>query len=118
MAGPLTELARWRADTPGSTERIHLNNAGAALPPRPVLEAVIAHLRREAEIGGYEAADEAADGIARSYAAVARLVGCAPNNIAIVENATVAVAQATRARSISVPATPSSRAGPTTSRTS
>lgn len=93
MAGPPTELARWRADTPGSTERIHLNNAGAALPPRPVLEAVTAHLRRESEIGGYEAADEAADGIAQCYAAVARLVGCAPNNIAIVENATVAVAQ-------------------------
>ncbi len=93
MAEELTELTRWRADTPGSAERIHLNNAGAALPPRPVLEAVTAHLRREAEIGGYEAADEAADGIRDSYAAVARLVGCAPNNIAIVENATVAVAQ-------------------------
>lgn len=93
MAEELTELARWRADTPGTTERIHLNNAGAALPTRPVLEAVTAHLRRESEIGGYEAADEAADGIAQTYAAVARFVGCAPNNIAIVENATVGVAQ-------------------------
>jgi selenocysteine lyase/cysteine desulfurase len=93
VAQELTELARWRADTPGTTERIHLNNAGAALPPRPVLEAVTAHLRREAEIGAYEAADEAADDIAQSYAAVARIVGCAPNNIAIVENATVGVAQ-------------------------
>jgi selenocysteine lyase/cysteine desulfurase len=94
VAEELTDLSRWRADTPGTTERIHLNNAGAALPPRPVLDAVITHLRREAEIGAYEAADEAADGIAQSYAAVARLLGCVPNNIAIVENATVAVAQA------------------------
>src|SRR5437867_3062938 len=53
------ELSRWRADTPGSAERIHLNNAGAALPPRPVLDAVVSHLRRESEIGGYEAADAA-----------------------------------------------------------
>jgi selenocysteine lyase/cysteine desulfurase len=89
-----SELARWRRDTPGCAERLHLNNAGASLPPQPVLEAVTAHLRREAEIGGYEAADEAAGRIQESYAAVARIVGCAPRNIAVVENATVAVAQA------------------------
>lgn len=93
MPAPPT-LAVWRADTPGCAERIHLNNAGASLPPQPVLEAVTAHLRREAEIGGYEAADEAAGRIQESYAAVARLVGCASRNIAVVENATVAVAQA------------------------
>jgi selenocysteine lyase/cysteine desulfurase len=88
------ELARWRADTPGCDERIHLNNAGAGLMPRPVLEAVTTHLEREARIGGYEAADEAADRIRDSYRAVADLIGTAPRNIAIVENATVAFAQA------------------------
>src|SRR5690349_11483870 len=50
------ELDRWRRDTPGCRDRIHLNNAGAALVPR--------------------------------------LVGAAPRNIALVENATVAFSQA------------------------
>jgi len=88
------DLARWRADTPGCVERIHLNNAGAALVPRPVLEAVTAHLQREAMLGGYEAADEARERVQASYAAVAALIGAAPRNIAMVENATVAVALA------------------------
>ena len=47
-------LERWRADTPGCQERIHLNNAGAGLPPRSVVEVMHRHLDREAEIGGYE----------------------------------------------------------------
>src|SRR5207245_11350701 len=53
-------LRRWRADTPGPAGgRIHLNNAGASLMPRPVLETVTSHLQLEAEIGGYEAAESA-----------------------------------------------------------
>jgi selenocysteine lyase/cysteine desulfurase len=58
--------------------------------PRPVLEAQLRHLRREAEIGGYEAADEAKDAIAGVYASVARLIGAVRDEIALVENATVA----------------------------
>jgi selenocysteine lyase/cysteine desulfurase len=88
------DLARWRAETPGCTERIHLNNAGAALMPAPVLDAMRGHLDLEARIGGYEAADAAADDIGDAYAAIAARVGAASRNIAVVENATVAVAQA------------------------
>jgi selenocysteine lyase/cysteine desulfurase len=87
-------LERWRADTPGTAGRVHLNNAGSALPPQAVLDAVLGHLRREAEIGGYEAADEAAGRVEETYTHLARLLGAAPKNIALVENATVAVAQA------------------------
>jgi selenocysteine lyase/cysteine desulfurase len=93
-ASTATDLARWRAATPGCTDRVHLNNAGAALMPRPVLEVVTAHLEREARIGGYEAADEALPRVRASYEAVARLVGAHPRNIAMVENATVAFSQA------------------------
>jgi cysteine desulfurase/selenocysteine lyase len=65
-----------------------LNNAGAALPPRPVLDAVTGHLAREAAIGGYEAAAEAADRIEDAYDAVAALIGARRDEIAVVENAT------------------------------
>jgi selenocysteine lyase/cysteine desulfurase len=92
-------LRRWREDTPGcgahARGRIHLNNAGAALMPRPVLDAIRGHLDLEAEIGGYEAEDAAAGAVREAYGHLARLLGARrPENIAIVENATVAVAQA------------------------
>ena len=92
-----SQLAHWRADTPGCTQCLHLNNAGAALPPAVVRDAVVAHIAREAEIGGYEAADEAAERIQGTYDAVAALIGAAARNIAVVENSTVAFAQALQA---------------------
>jgi selenocysteine lyase/cysteine desulfurase len=82
------DFARARRDTPGSTRVAHLNNAGAALPPSPVTEAVVAHLRLEAEIGGYEAAAVAAEQIQATYRAIARLIGCEVDEVAFVENAT------------------------------
>jgi cysteine desulfurase/selenocysteine lyase len=82
------DVARARADTPGTESVAHLNNAGSALPPAPVLDAVIEHLRLEAEIGGYEAAADRADRVAHTYDAIARLIGARPDEIAVVENAT------------------------------
>ena len=67
---------------------MHLNNAGAALSPAPVLNAVLDHLRREAEIGGYEAAAERHGRIEHTYDALARLLGCERDELAVVENAT------------------------------
>ena len=90
---PLTtslDIGRLRADTPGVLNRVHLNNAGAGLLARPVLEAMTSYLQREAEIGGYEAADEASVRLGGVYDSVARLVGAARDEIALVENATVA----------------------------
>jgi hypothetical protein len=60
-----------RSDTPGVANVLHFNNAGVALPPRPVLDAVMNHLAHEAAIDGYEAAAEAEGRIADVYDAVA-----------------------------------------------
>jgi selenocysteine lyase/cysteine desulfurase len=83
----------YRHDTPAAAAgRIHLNNAGAALMPIPVAHAIQAHLRRESELGGYEAADATHDAIERTYDAVAALVGARPGNIAVTESATQGMA--------------------------
>jgi cysteine desulfurase / selenocysteine lyase len=84
------DVQRLRAETPGVVNRIHLNNAGAGLMPLPVLQAMTDYLRREAEIGGYEAADEARARLDGVYDSVARLIGAARDEIALTENATVA----------------------------
>src|SRR3989442_2855392 len=83
-----------RSDTPGVANVLHFNNAGSALPPRPVLDAVTSHLAREAAIGGYQAAAEAADRIPDVYDAVPTLIAARPAEIPVVENATRAWATA------------------------
>lgn len=82
------DLQRARAETPGCDNVLHFNNAGAALMPQPVLQAVVGHLQREAMMGGYEAAEAAETAIAHTYDALAGLIGCEPDEIAVVENAT------------------------------
>jgi selenocysteine lyase/cysteine desulfurase len=87
-------LTQWRQDTPGCVNRVHLNNAGAGLMPRSVLEAITAHLNCEAMLGGYESSDEAEGAVSNAYSNVAELLGAHTRNIAVVENATVALFQA------------------------
>jgi selenocysteine lyase/cysteine desulfurase len=98
MAGTLVEpaadLLRWRSDTPSVDRIVHLNNAGAALSPKPVRAAIDAHLDLEEKVGGYEAADAAMPSIRASYQAVAETVGADAHNIALVQSSTVAFAQA------------------------
>jgi selenocysteine lyase/cysteine desulfurase len=90
----IDHLTAWRAETPGCARRNHLNNAGAALMPQPVIDAITDHVRLEAEIGGYEASDARAEEIARGYDALAQLVGAEAGNIAVVGNATAGFVQA------------------------
>ena len=82
------DVARARAETPGCREVLHLNNAGSSLMTTGVLEATVGHLRLEAEIGGYEAADAHEAELERVYDAAARLLNSEPDEIAFVENAT------------------------------
>ncbi len=82
------DLARARRETPGTAEVIHLNNAGAALMPRPVIKALVDHIELESRIGGYEAAERESAKIEHAYDALARLLNCGRDEIAVVENAT------------------------------
>src|SRR5205823_6275657 len=84
------DIAAVRADTVGCAEHIHLDNAGSLLPPRPVVEAVIAHWRREEAVGGYVAEAENSDLLDDSYDACAQLLGAGRDEIALVESATSA----------------------------
>jgi selenocysteine lyase/cysteine desulfurase len=79
-----------RAETRGCAEWVHLNNAGASLMPDPVVEAVQGHLDLEVSTGGYEAEALRQGAIEAAYGSVARLLGCAPQNVAMMEHATAA----------------------------
>jgi selenocysteine lyase/cysteine desulfurase len=88
------DIQRLRADTPGCKERVHLNNAGSALMPQPVVRAIQEHIILESRIGGYEAAEARADAVQAAYRSVADLIGAQPRNIAFTENATASFIQA------------------------
>lgn len=77
-----------RAETPGTGNVLHLNNAGASLMPRPVVAAVQDHIGLEAEIGGYEAARRNWDRLEAVYDSLARLLNAKREEIGVVENAT------------------------------
>lgn len=79
-----------RQDTPGTASVIHFNNAGAALMPLPVIEAIQSYLEFELETGGYEAANQMADELHGFYTAHAKLLNAPPAQIAFVSHATEA----------------------------
>ncbi len=88
------DVEHYRAETPGCQNRIHLNNAGAALMPKTVISTIIDHIKLESEIGGYEAHAAVGDAVASTYQSVASLIGAGVDNIAFTENATSAFTQA------------------------
>lgn len=81
------DVARARGETPGAARMLHFNNAGAALSPERVVNAMIDHLNLEAQIGAYEAGERAQDALANTYDAAARLLGCTPREIAVTDSA-------------------------------
>lgn len=70
-----------RADTPGCTNVAHFNNAGAALQPQPVIDAVHSYLQEEQQWGGYEAVARCTDDLEKPYAALASLLNCRPDEV-------------------------------------
>jgi len=84
------DIERIRADTPAVAEQCFLSSAGASLMPNPVVEAVVEHVRLEQRIGGYGAADQQQERLDRVYDSIAALLNADRDEIALVENATVA----------------------------
>ncbi|WP_027498737.1 aminotransferase class V-fold PLP-dependent enzyme [Rhodococcus sp. 114MFTsu3.1] len=82
------DLDRIRRDTPAAVSSIFLDSAGSSLPPDPVVDAAVAHLRREAAVGGYRAANERMDDLAAVKTSIARLIGATPSGIALSDSAT------------------------------
>ncbi len=88
------DIKRARADTPACEERVHFNNAGASLMPLPVSAALHHFLQVEESCGGYEAVEQYQDELEGVYRSAARLLNCAAEEVAFIENATRAWDQA------------------------
>jgi selenocysteine lyase/cysteine desulfurase len=84
------EIRQIRAETKGTAERIHFNNAGSSLPPDVVLETVFAYLREEAIHGGYEMEYKYREELENTYSLIARLINADKEEIALAENASIA----------------------------
>jgi cysteine desulfurase/selenocysteine lyase len=85
----MIDVASARRQTPGcGSGMIHFNNAGASLPPACVINTVVAHLQREAQVGGYRALAEMGEAIEGAYTSAGRLLNAAPGEIALMESAT------------------------------
>ncbi|STX50891.1 selenocysteine lyase, PLP-dependent [Legionella busanensis] len=81
-------INKLRKDTPGCKHVLHFNNAGAALMPTPVINALQSHLNLEVQIGGYEAAEQVSDQIESFYSLAARLINSHAEEIAFMDNGT------------------------------
>lgn len=75
-------------DTPACRQQVFLDSAGSSLPPTQVLDEVLGHLRREAEVGGYRAAQERIDDAEAGYQLVAEFLDCEPRDVAFTDSAT------------------------------
>jgi selenocysteine lyase/cysteine desulfurase len=70
------------------SDLIFLDSAGSSIPPAPVVDEVIGHLKRETEIGGYRAADERRADLEAGYGVMAEFFGCEPSEVAFTDSAT------------------------------
>ncbi|SNS46526.1 aminotransferase class V-fold PLP-dependent enzyme [Rhodococcoides kyotonense] len=82
------DLDRIRRDTPAAATAVFLDSAGSSLPPDPVVETAVAHLRREAVVGGYRAANERMSDLSRVKTSIAALIGAQASDIALSDSAT------------------------------
>src|SRR5579872_6769607 len=84
------EIQKFRSETRGTSECTHFNNAGASLPPDEVVQTVIHYLNEEASKGGYELEHQKQDQLENVYQLIARFIHAEKDEVAIVENASMA----------------------------
>jgi cysteine desulfurase / selenocysteine lyase len=84
------EIQKFRSETRGTSECTHFNNAGASLPPDEVVETVIHYLSEEATLGGYEMEYKYREQLENVYQLIARFIHAEKDEVAIVENASMA----------------------------
>ena len=84
------DLEQIRTDTPAAEGQAFLLSAGASLMPTRVVDAIIGHIRLEQDLGGYAAAEREQTRLDAVYDSVAALINADRDEIALVENATVA----------------------------
>ena len=84
------EIQKFRSETRGTSECTHFNNAGASLPPDEVVETVIHYLSEEATLGGYEMEYKYREQLENVYLLIARFIHAERDEVAIVENASMA----------------------------
>jgi cysteine desulfurase / selenocysteine lyase len=82
------DIERLRSETPGVRKVTHFNNAGAALMPVAVIEAMRAYFDDEILFGGYETARKRSNQIEAVYGSLAKLLGASRREIALADNAT------------------------------
>jgi len=84
------EIQKFRDETRGTSACTHFNNAGASMPTDKVVDTVIDYLREEAIHGGYETEYKYKEHLENVYSLIARLINAGKDEIAIVENASMA----------------------------
>jgi selenocysteine lyase/cysteine desulfurase len=84
------EIQQFRAETKGTTERVHFKNAGASLPPDVVVQTMIDYLNEESTYGGYETEAKYHEQLENVYTLIARLINANVDEVAIAENASTA----------------------------
>jgi selenocysteine lyase/cysteine desulfurase len=84
----MIDVDKLRAETPGTKNVIHLNNAGSSLMPQPVIDAIHRYLDHEIGYGGYETHRAFGNELEGVYSSLAELIGAESTEIAISDSAT------------------------------
>ena len=86
----MIDIEKIRAETPGIDFSTHLLACGSSLMPQRVVDVILEHTQLEALMGGYEAESKKIDDLNKIYEVVAEHIGANSNEIALMENSTVA----------------------------